>query len=160
VTAPTFEPKGAVSVFEACLTVIRRIEPKDGITYAQAVTDVQELTVRDDISKSDIMAPMNRASKALRRIGEPGVRNRSRVGWERETPEGMVASGENHERKARRQVKWAVEAVEKVDVEVLGWDARGRRDGVLHRNRKQNELDDQRAKRKRPLPPAEGDQVG
>lgn len=153
-SAPPFEPKGAVSIREACIDLIRRIKPKDGITYDQAVTDLRELTEIDDLTKAHIMGPMNAASKELRRLGEPGLHNRRRIGWQREAPDDMVTSGERHERKARRQVRWAVQAVEKVNVEALGWEARGRRDGVLQRNRRVTELEQRRASRLRPLPPA------
>lgn len=136
---------------EACLAVIRRIQPKDGITYAQAITDICELTEIDDLTKADIMGPMNAASKELRRDSEPGLRNRRGQGWERETPEQMVAAGEHHERKGKRQVKWAVEAVSGADIEALGWDARARAQGVLERHRRETELAQRKAQRKRPL---------
>lgn len=154
-----FDPRGAMSIRAACTEVIRRVEPKDGITYDQALTDIRELTGIDDLERVDIMGPMNAASKALRELGEPGMANRRLVGWERETPDGMVRSGERHEKKARRQVRWAVGAVEHIDVSALSWESRARRDGVLERNRRVSELESRRSKRRRPLPPSEKDQA-
>jgi hypothetical protein len=155
VTAPTFEPKGAMTVRAACIEVIRRIAPKGGISYSQALDDVRDLTGLDDLDRLDIMGPMNQASKHLRTLGEPGVTNRARIGWERETEDGMVRAGERHERKAQRQVRWAVSAVAHIEVDKLSWEARSRREGVIDRNRRISELETRRAARKRPLPPAE-----
>lgn len=132
--------------------LIRRIPPKDGVSYTQAVDDLRDLTGLDDLDKHHIMEPMNAASKKLRSLGEPGMKNRRLVGWERETVVGMVDAGERHEKKARRQVRWAVQAVSGVDVSQLGWEDRHRRDGVLSRNQRVSELEQRRAQRKRPLP--------
>lgn len=146
-----FEARGSMSVREACTKLIRRIEPKDGVTYEQAVEDVRELTGIEDLVKDDIMGPMAQASKDLRVLGEPGFANRKLVGWERETEDSMVRAGERHEKKARRQVRWAVGAVQAIDTAKLGWEARHRRDGLLSRNQRVAELEGRRAAKKRPM---------
>lgn len=146
-----FEPKGRVSVRDASMTLIRSIKPKDGITYTQAIQDIEELTGLTGLEQRDIMGPMNSASKALRRLGEAGVYNRRTIGWRREDPDDTVSSGIHHEQKAKRQVRWAVEAVANVQVESLSWEARGKRDGVLDRNRRQTEIESRRAQRRRPI---------
>jgi len=148
---PSFEAHGSMSIREACTQLIRRIKPKDGVTYDQAVQDIRELTGIEDLVKDDIMAAMTQASKDLRALGEPGFSNRRLVGWERETPDEMVRAGERHERKARRQVRWAVGAVQAIDTEKLGWESRHRRDGLLSRNQRVAELEGRRASKRRPM---------
>lgn len=143
----------------ACIELIRRIDPKDSISYEQAVVDLRELTGVADITRVQIMEPMNQASKDLRELGEPGLRNRTRFGWIRETVDEMVLAGEKHERKANRQMRWSIGAVLNINIELLSPTSRARRDGLLYRDWRSSELERRRALRRRPLPSGE-DETG
>jgi hypothetical protein len=149
-----FEPKGVIPVVEACAALIRETPELDGFSYDVALTEVRARTERDDVPLSSVRAGLREATEALHAAGVPGVRNVGR-GWQRMDPRGMVAWIAERDRRGRRQFRRAVKAVAAVDKGRLEFIDRHALDHHERVALAVSGIEQRRARRLRPLPPAE-----
>lgn len=151
---PLFEPRGKMSVRAACVEVIRRIEPKEGITHDQLADDVEELTGQR-FDRATLASSMWAASQDMLRDGELGMDAINGVGWQRQDDTAAVQAARGYATKAVRQVKRSARAAGAADPEKLGWQDRESRDHALWTASRLRDLGLTRGRRKRPLPPGE-----
>ena len=155
-TAPTFEPKGVVSVVEACAGLIQETPELEGFAYGLALTEVRTRTGRDDLPLRQVIQGMRDATERLHRVGVPGVENIGK-GWQRLDPKGMVRFIATRDRRGRRQFRRAVIAAAATDKGRLDFQDRHALDFHERTARSVTELEQRRARRQRPLPPAAGE---
>lgn len=155
-TAP-FEPRGRISLVDACAELIQETAPKDGFSYDVALTEVWARTGLDDLSLDQIRGPMLAASKRLQRSGIPGVRNLRSTGWQRRTSVDLVGEVRQRERKIQRQARWGLDAGGSANPEELDWPDRHTLTETQRKLRAVEEMNSRRARRLRPLPPAAGE---
>ena len=154
-TVAPFQPRGAMSRVEACLSIIRDLEAGGDIAKAYAVDAVAELTGLGEDERG-VVAAMREASERLIADGVPGVRNVPKFGWIRMSHDDLIQRyGTDRERRGRRQFRRLGRAVEAADPEQLTGESRLRRDSQMHMARRIEELEGRRSSRRRPLPPGE-----
>lgn len=148
-----FEPKGIVSVVEACVSLIQETPELEGFAYGLALTEVRARTGRDDVPMPTVIAGVREATERLHRVGVPGVENVGK-GWQRLDPAGMVRFIATRDRRGRRQFRRAVIAAAATDKGRLGFQDRHALDFHERAARSVADLEQRRAQRLRPLPPA------
>lgn len=150
-----FTLRGKVSMRAACVEIIRSLAEDEGITYAECVDRMSELTELDDLARADALAAMRSASEGLIAAGEPGVRNVRGYGWVRMTPQKLLQHADSRDDRGRRQFLRGGLAAQTADPERLTWQDRQRRDARINAARRVQELTGRRSRKLRPLPPAE-----
>lgn len=151
---PLFGPRGRISIRAACIEVIRRIEPKEGITLEQLADDVEELTgIR--VEAATLRSSMWQASQDLLDGGELGMDAIPGVGWQRQDDSAAVRGARAYASKAVRQVRRSAASAGAADPERLGWQDRESRDHALRTAERLAQLGLTRGRRQRPLPPAD-----
>jgi hypothetical protein len=152
-SAPTFEPIGAVSVVAACMALIQETPELEGFSYDVALTEVRARTGRADVPRRQVITGIREATERLHREGVPGVENIGKA-WQRLDPKGMVRFIATRDRRGRRQFRRAVVAAAATDKSRLGFEDRHTLDHHERTARAVGSLEQRRANRLRPLPPA------
>lgn len=146
-----FQPRGVMSLKEACMDIIRGLEPNDGIAYLEAVAEVEQHTQLDDLDMDAVRNAMRSASEALIAEGVPGVRTSRKYGWVRMTDVTVLRHAEERELRARRQVVRGGRAAKVADPEKLTWEDRQKRDSIMRATQAVGELLARRSAKKRPM---------
>lgn len=148
---PAFTTKGRISAQAACEQIIDRIEPKDGITVAQAIDDVTELCEFTH-GRDTVIGAMRSASEAMLGRGEKGVISTG-PGWVRMDDAAAISYARDRARRAVRQVKRSATAAEAADTEALTWEDRQSRDHYLRARDLTAGIQERRTRRLRSAPP-------
>ena len=145
-----FDPRGDMSIVDACEDLIRATPAKEGISYDVAVVEIRKRTGLDDLEREDLMGAMIDATERLHREGIPGVKNIAKSGWQRmDAGRDMFEYIERRADKARRQVRRGITAIGATDREQLGWEERNRLDAISDALRRTAEIVQRRQARRR-----------
>lgn len=156
-TAPRFEPLGSRSVVDACCELILELEEGDGVSQQVALEEIRVRTERPEVTLENVIKGMNEARERLLDDNTPAVTTIRRSGWQRMKPQDVVAYIRDRGKRASKQTAREHRSVDAVDTARLGWQDRETVRVVSEARRRKDEIAQQRKKRKRPLPPAEGD---
>lgn len=148
-----FEPRGDISLREACTTIIVGLSGDEGIAYAAALAEIED-AVGYPVDLRLAQSAMRLASEALIRSGELGVRTVASYGWVRMDARRALGHADERVRRARRQAVRAVSSAKVADPEALDWAERQRRDRIIGTQGEIAALMARRAERAKVVPPS------
>ena len=135
----SFARLGVIAAVDACMTIIQRIEPRDGITLDQVADDVEELC-RYRHGDRYVQQAMLEASDRLIADGVAGVEPRPGFGWVRMDDAALMRSARQHANKAAVQLGKTGRAATAANPEALDWEDRQRRDRLIHADQRGREI--------------------